>query len=101
LYLRAWAKKAEETYKKCFLPDRAGRMLSDLLSAFDDEEEEREEGEMVKNRELNDVYQIHNPRFPKEPSQPKSVSQTYFNRAFHPYDWYVQANTEVCHTRSL
>jgi Eukaryotic-type carbonic anhydrase len=48
----------------------------------------------VKDRDLRE-YRIHNPRYPKEPSQPKFVSQTYYNREWHPYDWYVQANTEV------
>lgn len=39
-------------------------------------------------------YPLHNPRFKHDTSQPQIMSKPYYDREWHPYIWYVQANTE-------
>jgi hypothetical protein len=92
LYLHTWAKTAQAVYYKCFPSDIAGNLTSDLFSAFEDEA-----GDVIPgvDQDVDDEYRLHEPRYPGEPSQPKSVVESYYDRQWHPYDWYVKANTEV------
>jgi hypothetical protein len=92
LYLRAWAKTAGEVYNKCFQPSVAGKLLSALRTAFKDDEED-DNNDWTADPEVE--YSLHNPRFKTDPSRPVSVLNEYYNRSWHPYDWYVRANTEV------
>lgn len=93
LYLHAWAKKAQEVYYKCFSSDIAESLSFDLYSAFEDEAGDLMAGDDL---DVDDEYRLHEPRYPEEPSQPRSVSEVYYDRQWHPYDWYVKSNTEVC-----
>lgn len=96
LYLRAWERVANKIYRKCF-PEEARKLAADLSKAFDDEK-----GDFLHDVETNghergleEEFPLHDPRFQKEPSQPRSISKHYYDRKWHPYDWYIKANTEV------
>lgn len=92
LYLETWIKEANRVHRDCFGEERARKLEEDLRAANTDTAEDYEES---MGRKLQDEYELHDPKHPDDTSDPRSVSKDYFDRDWHPYDWYAKANTEV------
>lgn len=93
LYIRQWRKEEQRVLELCFPGGLSNN--SSNLNGFDDggEGEGNQSGAgSEQNGKL--TFPLHDPRFTTDRSQPEIQSKPYFNRAWHPYDWYVRANTE-------
>jgi hypothetical protein len=98
LHIQGWADVQKSAIAKCF-PNRNGRRLlaeleSELAAAFDG-------NVTATSRKLNhEDTPLHDPHFQKLTFKPTmcTFNAPFSNRACHPYDWYIKANTEVCTT---
>jgi hypothetical protein len=103
LHIEGWVAAAKRVHEKCFSRHKARRLSAELESALEAVDYHQPGPNVTTTaRQLGQPRRLagvplHNPRFYKDSSQPKAVSTRYFDREFHPYDWYVQANTEVRH----
>lgn len=76
LYLRKWEKEANKIHRRCF-----GTNVDYAESAYSGP---------VKD----DAYPLFNPQFRRDDSVGQMIEKDHYNRTWHPYDWYVKANTE-------
>lgn len=114
LYFRGWEKVAKKHKRKCFPEYLANlELLADerawnqtgtaTFGDADDTEEEEEEEENDEGADVDELetaqmvektFPLHSPRMRDDTSVPRHVSKKYYDREFHPYDWYDRVNTE-------
>jgi hypothetical protein len=107
LHIQGWIDEANKVYQKCF-PGKKARRLSDelqsALAAFDNDYNATvANGNLTaatsrslraSSRKLQG-FPLHDPRFFSDNTQPKVISTPYYDGTFHPYQFYIKANTEV------
>ena len=92
LYLERWTKEANKVHRDCFGEDTARKLEAELRAANEDLEDDFKDQE---GRNLEEDYELHDPQHQDDTSVPRSVSKEYYDRDWHPYDWYTKTNTEV------
>jgi len=83
LYIRNWKKEEARVKENCNVTGDA--------SDVDDDDQEEGDRDLTKD---GLTFPLHEPRFKGDKSRPEFISKPYYKREWHPYDWYVHANTE-------
>jgi hypothetical protein len=95
LHIQGWVEAAKKVIDKC----NSRRRLTEL----DDTEAELDAALEavgyfalnVTTEERRSLFPLHDPKFHRDPTQPRAVQKPWYDRTWHPYDWYIKANTEV------
>lgn len=93
LYIRKWRREARRIKSHCF-PDiypQNRRHAAEVVPT-----EAPAGNRTLSNRGLWSLKRpgFHNPRFQKDTTWPQFLARANYDRYWHPYDWYIQANTE-------
>jgi hypothetical protein len=103
LHIQGWVAEAARVNQKCFSGPKARRLSAELESALEAVDYFAGAAADANNvtttaaarRRSLPSFPQHDPRYYKDTSTPKSVFTKYYDRTWHPYDWYLKANTEV------
>jgi len=88
LYFKEWQKEEDKVIANCF-PGGQPASANDVNAEEDDQNETP-----AATPSAGTKYPLHNPRYKIDKSKPQMIKESYYKRAWHPYDWYVQSNTE-------
>lgn len=91
LYFKEWQKEEDKVIAKCFPNGLPGSDKNDNEKE-DDEDDDKDKTPAAPRSQK--AYPLHNPRYKIDKSKPQMIKESYYKREWHPYDWYVQANTE-------
>jgi hypothetical protein len=94
LHLEGWQKAANATLAACSTNVKRQRRAEE-----EDGDEIHVAASNTTSRRRLPGVELHDPSFSRDPSQPvfipNGTTRTNYTRAWHPYDWYIKANTEV------
>jgi hypothetical protein len=98
LHIQGWVEAAKKVIDKC----NSRRRLTELDDTAAELDAALEAvGYFALNvtttttEERRSLFPLHDPKFHRDPTQPRAVQKPWYDRTWHPYDWYIKANTEV------